>query len=66
MSLQLKVTYKQVSFILHTLQKTLLAWIKDKLQPINPTQLFFLLIVTPQLVALFVNLMIIQNISSQA
>lgn len=66
MSLQLKVTYKQVSFILHTLQKTLLAWIKDKLQPINATQLFFLLIVTPQLVALFVNLMIIQNISSQA
>lgn len=66
MSLQLKVTYKQVSFILHTLQKTLLAWIKDKLQPINLTQLFFLLIVTPQLVALFVNLMIIQNISSQA
>lgn len=66
MSLQLKVTYKQVSFILHTLQKPLLAWIKDKLQPINPTQLFFLLIVTPQLVALFVNLMIIQNISSQA
>lgn len=66
MSLQLKVTYKQVSFILHTLQKTLLAWIKDKLQPINATQLFFLLIVTPQLVALFVYLMIIQNISSQA
>lgn len=66
MSLQLKVTYKQVSFILHTLQKTLLAWIKDKLQPINATQLFFLFIVTPQLVALFVYLMIIQNISSQA